>query len=134
LPVHVWFEDTDFSGVVYHANYLRFMERGRSAMLADAGIDQRAMFESGRGYYVVRDMAIDWLAPARFQDDLIVETRVTALGAATVAMAQAVIRDGTVLARATMRAAYLSAGGRPQRQPAFWAERFAALLAASPAP
>ena len=58
FPVHVYFEDTDLSGVVYHANYLRFMERARSDMLRAAGIDQRAAFESGEGVYAITNLAI----------------------------------------------------------------------------
>jgi acyl-CoA thioester hydrolase len=75
LPIRVYFEDTDLSGVVYHANYLRFMERGRSDMLRLAGIDQRAVFEAGEGAYAVASLAIRYRAPARLDDALVVHPR-----------------------------------------------------------
>ena len=70
--MRVYFEDTDLSGVVYHANYLRYMERARSDMLRAAGIDQRAAHEAGEGAYAIRDLAIRYRAPARLDDALMV--------------------------------------------------------------
>ena len=72
LPLRVYYEDTDLSGVVYHANYLRYMERARSDMLREAGIDQRAAHEAGEGAYAVADLHIRYLAPARLNDALVV--------------------------------------------------------------
>ena len=68
FPVRVYFEDTDLSGVVYHANYLRFMERARSDMLRLAGIDQRATMEAGGGAYAVSEMAIKYRQPAKLDE------------------------------------------------------------------
>lgn len=126
----VYFEDTDLSGVVYHANYLRFMERARSDLLRVIGIDQRAAFDAGDGVYAVADIAIRYAAPARLDDDLVVETTCIAIGGASVTMRQRVLRGATLLTEATVRAGFLTLAGRPQRQPAAWVARYRALLAA----
>ena len=128
LPVRVYFEDTDLSGAVYHANYLRFMERARSDMLRLAGVDQRAAFEAGEGAYAVASVAIRYLAPARLDDALLVTTRVTAVRAASVSIHHRVMRDALVLAEADVVAALVSPTGRPRRQPRDWIDRFAALV------
>jgi acyl-CoA thioester hydrolase len=93
FPVRVYFEDTDLSGVVYHANYLRFMERARSDMLRCAGIDQRAAFEAGQGTYAISDLAIRYRAPAGLDDALVVVSRLVALKAASCRIQQTVMRD-----------------------------------------
>jgi acyl-CoA thioester hydrolase len=124
----VYFEDTDLSGIVYHANYLRFMERARSDMLRCAGIDQRAAFEAGLGTYAVSDLAIRYRAPARLDDVLVVVSRLVALGAATCRIHQRVMRDDLILADAQVTAAFVAPTGRPMRQPKPWADAFAALL------
>lgn len=128
LPVRVYFEDTDLSGVVYHANYLRYMERARSDMLACVGIDQRAAFDGGSGVYAVADVTIRYFAPARLGDALIVESRLTAVTAATATIHQRVMRDGAVLTDATVRAAFVTRDGRPTRQPKPWVAAFADLI------
>ena len=127
LPIRVYFEDTDLSGIVYHANYLRFMERGRSDMLRLAGIDQRAVHEAGEGAYAVTSLAIRYRAPARLDDALVVVTRVTEVRAASVSIHQRVMRDALVLADADVVAALVAPSGRPRRQPRDWIERFGAL-------
>src|SRR5436309_10337667 len=81
FAVRVYFEDTDLSGVVYHANYLRYMERARSDMLRVAGIDQRAAHEAGEGAYAVTDIAIRYAASARLDDDLIVTSKLIEVSA-----------------------------------------------------
>jgi len=129
-PVRIYFEDTDFSGVVYHANYLRYMERARSDLLRVLGIDQRAAFEAGEGVYAVADLAIRYVAPARLDDDLVIETTCLALGGATVSMGQRVLRGAELLTEATVRAAFLTPAGRPRRQPRDWLDRFRLLIAA----
>ncbi len=128
LPVRVYFEDTDLSGVVYHANYLRFMERARSDMLRLAGVDQRAAHEAGEGAYAVASLNIRYAAPARLDDALIVVTRVTQVRAASVSIHQRVMRERLVLAEADVVAALVAPSGRPRRQPRDWVERFAALV------
>jgi acyl-CoA thioester hydrolase len=128
FPVRVYFEDTDLSGVVYHANYLRYMERARSAMLRAAGVDQRAAHEAGEGAYAVRDLRIRYLAPARLDDTLTVLTRIEGIRAASVDIHQRVMRDTVMLTEAHVEAAFVAPSGRPKRQPGDWVERFAALL------
>ncbi len=117
FPVRVYYEDTDLAGVVYYANYLRFIERGRTEMLREAGIDQLAL-KRGQGLvFVVRSLSIDYHAPARFDDLLEVRTRVTRIRGASVEMAQEVWRGGECLIRAAVTIACMDAAGRPQRLP-----------------
>ncbi len=117
LPVRVYYEDTDFSGLVYHAGYLRFLERGRTDYLRLAGIDQSALHAGGEGIvFVVRRMLIDYLKPARMDDILVVETRVAELRGASLVMAQRILRDGEPLVTADVRVAALGQG-RPARIP-----------------
>jgi acyl-CoA thioester hydrolase len=124
FPVRVYFEDTDLSGVVYHANYLRFMERARSDMLSCAGIDQRAAFDRGEGVYAVADLRIKYRRPAQFHDALTVVSHVTAVGAATATIHQAVMRGEEILTEATVLAAFLTLDGKPKRQPKHWVAAF----------
>jgi acyl-CoA thioester hydrolase len=131
FPVRVYFEDTDLSGVVYHAGYLRFMERARSDMLRLAGIDQRAVFEAGEGAYAVADLSIRYVSPARLDDALVVETRVTRVRAAACEIEQFIRRSGELITRALVTAALVGPDGRPKRQPQNWRETFERLSAAS---
>lgn len=128
LAVHVYFEDTDFSGLVYHANYLRYMERARSDMLACVGIGQRAAFENGEGVYAVAELSIKYHRPARFDDDLIVVSSVEQLRAASCVIHQRVMRGEERLTEAVVVAAFLSPEGRPKRQPQTWRTAFETLL------
>jgi len=124
LAVRVYFEDTDLSGVVYHANYLRWMERARSDMLRLAGIDQRAFHEAGEGAYAVADLRIRYHAPARLDDDLLVVSRVAAVRAASVVIHQTVRRGALQLASAEVVAALVAPTGRPRRHPRAWTDLF----------
>ena len=128
FPVRIYFEDTDFSGLVYHANYLRYMERARSDMLKCVGIDQRAAFDAGEGVYAVSELAIKYRRPARFDDALLVVSTVEQLGAATVVIHQRVMLDDETLTDARVVAAFLSREGRPRRQPKPWISAFEPLL------
>ncbi len=128
FPLRVYFEDTDLSGLVYHANYLRYMERARSDMLRLLGIDQRAAQEDGTGVYAVTDIALRYRAPARLDDDLIVRSRVTQLSPARCIIAQSVWRDAAELTQGSVTVAFLDPSGRPRRQPAAWVERFSSVL------
>lgn len=128
FPLRVYFEDTDLSGLVYHANYLRYMERARSDMLRVAGIDQRATHEAGAGVYAVTEIRIAYRRPARLDDDLLVESRVTAFGAATCAIHQRVMRDTEILTDGEVCVAFLTQQGRPQRQPKPWTDIFSRLM------
>ena len=124
----VYFEDTDLSGIVYHANYLRYMERARSDMLRLAGIDQRAAMESGEGAWAVTDLAIKYRSPAKLDDDLLVVSTVEAVRGASVIIAQRILRGQDTLTEGRVTAAFLSPEGRPRRQPAGWADRFTAIM------
>lgn len=129
----VYFEDTDLSGIVYHANYLRYMERARSDMLRIAGIDQRAAMERGDGAWAVTDLAIKYRSPAKLDDDLLVVSTVEAVRGASVVIAQRILRandtlSGETLTDGQVTAAFLSPTGRPRRQPADWVQRFTAIM------
>ncbi|MBO9624722.1 MAG: YbgC/FadM family acyl-CoA thioesterase [Sphingomonas sp.] len=126
--LRVYFEDTDLTGVVYHANYLRFMERARSDMLLAVGIDQRAAFEGGEGAYAIRGLRLDYRAPARLGDELKVASRLISLRAASVLIQQRVMRGETIVAEAEVEAAFVSPSGRPRRQPTEWVAAFEPLL------
>jgi acyl-CoA thioester hydrolase len=123
LPVRVYYEDTDFSGSVYHASYLRFMERGRTDYLRLLGTDQRALFEQTEkeapGFsFVVRAMQIDFLRPARFSDLLQIVTRPEEVKGASVLLHQQVMREGDLLVEARVRVAFVSGGkARPIPKP-----------------
>jgi acyl-CoA thioester hydrolase len=127
FPVRVYFEDTDLSGVVYHANYLRYMERARSDMLRALGIEQRVAFEAGEGVYAVSALSIKYRRPARLDDDLVVVSHVTAVGAATATIHQSVMRTGEILTEAEVTAAFLTLEGKPRRQPKEWVAAFGRL-------
>ena len=124
FPLRVYFEDTDLAGIVYYANYFRFMERARSDMIALAGIDQRAAFESGAGVYAVAEASIKYRAPARLGDELVVHTKIEAVRAVSVLIHQRVMRGDEILTDATVTAAFLTLDGRPRRQPREWVEKF----------
>lgn len=119
----VYFEDTDVAGIVYYANYLKYMERARSDMLRQAGIDQRAALEAGHGVYVVAEAHIKYRAPARLDDDLQVLSQVVKVRAASSLIHQRVMRGRELLAEAAVTAAFLR-DGRPARQPRAWVEHF----------
>ena len=120
----VYFEDTDTAGIVYYANYLKFMERARSDMLRAAGIDQRAAMEAGEGVYAVAEVKIRYLSPARLGDDLVIVSTLEQVRAASVLIHQQVMRGTGILADARVTAAFLSPDDRPRRQPKEWVERF----------
>lgn len=119
LPVRVYFEDTDFSGLVYHASYLRWCERGRSDYLRLVGNEHRALIEGGEGAepsaFVVRRMQLEYRKPARIDDVLEVETRVAEVRGAGLGLAQRVMRDGVVLFEAEVLVVLISVSGKPQR-------------------
>jgi len=121
MPVRIYYEDTDFSGIVYHANYLRFMERGRTNFLRLLGADQRALFaEAAReapGFaFVVRSMTLEFLKAARMNDILHVTTWPIEVKGASITLQQTVARGDDVLVEAQVRVAFVS-GGKAQRIP-----------------
>jgi acyl-CoA thioester hydrolase len=117
LPMRVYYEDTDFSGVVYHASYLRFLERGRTEFLRAAGVDQSTLHAEGEGLiFAVRRMTIDYLKPARMDDVLLIETHTADVRGASLTIAQRIRRGEEVLVTADVRVAAVL-GGRPARIP-----------------
>jgi acyl-CoA thioester hydrolase len=118
LPIRIYFEDTDFTGLVYHASFLRFCERGRSDFIRLLGIDHQRLANPPQGelaVFVVRRMEIDYLKPARIDEVLEVVTRCAEIGGATLVLAQEVRRGETVLARAKVSVVLVSPSGKPQR-------------------
>ncbi|MFV0473148.1 MAG: YbgC/FadM family acyl-CoA thioesterase [Pikeienuella sp.] len=112
----VHYEDTDMAGVVYYANYLKFIERARSDALREAGVDQRAMRDEGRVFVVTRVEA-DYLSPARYDDIIVVETGLEALRGASATLRQIVTCGERTLFRALVSFACMSVEGRPSRLP-----------------
>jgi acyl-CoA thioester hydrolase len=128
FALRVYFEDTDVAGIVYYANYLRFMERARSDMLRAVGIDQRAAMEAGEGVYAVHEVKIRYRAPARLEDELVVVSQVVQVRAAACVIQQNVMRGDEILTQASVTAAFITNEGRPKRQPRAWTEIFERLL------
>lgn len=124
----VYFEDTDFSGIVYHANYLRYMERARSDMLRQLDMDQNTAFDSGEGVYAVVDLSIKYVTPAKLEDDLVVVSTVEKLRAASVVIDQTIMRGTDIISSASVHAAFLTPAGRPRRQPEAWTKAFASVM------
>ena len=127
--VRVYYEDTDLSGITYHANYLRWFERARSDLLRRLDIDQRAAIEAGEGAYAVSAINLKYLRPAKLDDDVLIETRCTELKAASCRMHQLAFRlagkQRELLAEAQLRVGFVSPEGRPKRQPEEWRAAFA---------
>ena len=123
FAVRVYYEDTDFTGIVYHASYLRYMERGRTNYLRLIGADHRALFEATEqeapGFaFVVRSMTLDFLKPARMDDILDVLTEPEEVRGASITMRQKVMRGEEVLVDASVRVAFISGGrARPIPKP-----------------
>lgn len=130
--VRVYYEDTDLSGVTYHANYLRWFERARSDLLRLLGIDQRAAIEAGTGAYAVTDIQIRYLRPAKLDDDIVIDTRCTEMRAASCRMHQRAYRNfgrgDELLTEASLRVGFVAPDGRPARQPEAWRAAFQTIL------
>ncbi len=118
LPVRVYYEDTDFTGVVYYANYLKFLERGRTDALRAAGVAHSELLEADPALgFAVRKITAEYLIPARIDDALIVETQVTQAKGARIGFSQRVLRGENVLLTAQVEAACIDMAGRPKRLP-----------------
>ncbi|MDF1626709.1 MAG: tol-pal system-associated acyl-CoA thioesterase [Parvibaculaceae bacterium] len=118
LPIRVYYEDTDFTGIVYHANYLKFAERGRTDFLRVAGVHHSELQEADPPLaFAVHKMEIEFLSPARIDDELLVETRYVAARGARFDIEQVILRDGQPIWRAMVRAACIDGAGRPKRMP-----------------
>lgn len=114
----VYYEDTDLAGIVYYANYLKFIERARSEWVRDLGLDQARMKAEEGVVFAVRRVEADYLAPARFDDLLQVTTEVLTVTPARIVLAQSVLREGDLLFVAKVTLVALGADGRPMRLPA----------------
>lgn len=115
LPIRIYYEDTDFSGVVYHASYLRFLERGRTELLRDYGVHQAALHGDDQALaFAVRRMTIDWLKPAKMDDLVTVETRVAELRGASLVLHQSIVLEDRLLLTAEVLVALVQ-GGKPAR-------------------
>ena len=127
LVARVYYADTDFSGVVYHARYLEFLERCRSDFLRLSGVHHTELMDGLHGeriVWVVRRMEIDFVQPARIDDVLTVETRTESISVARILMAQELRRGEDLLVRARVEAAIIGEGGRPKRFPKEWIAAF----------
>lgn len=127
LAARVYYADTDFSGVVYHGRYLEFFERGRSDFLRMAGVHHTELADGKHGeklVWVVRRMEIDFRAPARIDDILVIETWTKSVSGARIFMAQKISRGGETLVEATVEAALINDQGRPRRFPQGWIDAF----------
>ena len=117
FPIRVYYEDTDMGGVVYYANYLRFIERARSDWVRKLGNDQNAMRDDGL-IWVVQRVEADYRTPARFDDELMVETEVAKVSPARLVMEQRVMCGEVEIFQAKVTVACVTAEGKPQRLPA----------------
>jgi len=128
-PLRVYFDDTDAGGVAYHANYLKWAERGRTESLRAMGLPHSAMMARYNAMLVVRRIEVEYVAPARLDDALEVATRVVGVGAATLDVEQRVLRGDAVLAKLLVGLVCVRADGlRPTRLPAPWREALAGLV------
>ncbi len=136
-PIRVYFEDTDAGGVAYHATYLRWAERARTESLRDMGLPHALMMERHAVMLMVRRVEVEYVRPVRLDQEILVETRVLAMGGASLDLAQDVLRadePGTVLARLRVGLACVTLDGqRPARLPEPWRGRFRALAEGRPA-
>ncbi len=118
LPIRVYYEDTDMGGIVYYANYLRYIERARSDWVRSLGVDQNAMREQDGVVFVVRRVEADYLKPAKFDDELLVRTVVKTVTGVRLIMFQDVIRGEDLLFQAEVTVVCVGEGGAPARLPA----------------
>ncbi|MYH57114.1 MAG: tol-pal system-associated acyl-CoA thioesterase [Boseongicola sp. SB0675_bin_26] len=116
--IRVYYEDTDLAGIVYYANYLKFIERARTEWVRERGVDQSKLREGHGIVFAVRRVEADYLVPARFNDDLVVETRASSHSGARIVLVQSVLRNGETLFVAKVTLVALAEGGRPVRFPA----------------
>ena len=128
FALSVYFEDTDAYGIVYYANYLKFMERARSDFIRAVGADQAAELRRSGSAYAVVDVHIKYRRPARLGDDIQVISSVEQVRASSVDIHQRVMRGPELLTDARVTAAFLDGEGRPRRQPSDWVEKFKAII------
>ncbi|RME13759.1 MAG: tol-pal system-associated acyl-CoA thioesterase [Alphaproteobacteria bacterium] len=118
FSLRVYYEDTDLAGIVYYANYLKFIERARTEFVRSRGVDQRRLRAEEGIVFAVRHLEADYLAPARFDDELVVETAVEAITGARIVLRQDVVRAGQKLFSALVTLVAMTETGQPARLPA----------------
>ena len=118
LDIRVYYEDTDLAGIVYYANYLKFIERARTEYVRDLGVDQSALKAETGIVFAVRRVEADYIAPAKFDDVIRVETKAVKVTAARIVLAQDIYRDGDVLFQSVVTLVALTETGKPARIPA----------------
>jgi acyl-CoA thioester hydrolase len=124
LAVRIYYEDTDFTGVVYHANYVRYFERGRSDFLRLAGVSHSDLLaRDDPAAFVITRLELDFKTPARIDDALIVVTTYDRVRGPRLFISQKILRDATLIAQAAVEAACISLDGRPRKPPAGMVER-----------
>ena len=129
LPVRIYYEDTDFTGLVYHANYLRYFERGRSDFLRLAGIHHSSLLEDAQPLgFAVNRIAVDFLKPARIDDALTVTTAFETMRGPRIFIAQTLERAGETLVKAEVQVCCISLTGRPRKPPTLLLERLKPFL------
>jgi acyl-CoA thioester hydrolase len=131
FPLSIYWEDTDAGGIVYYANYLKFTERARTDMLRGIGINQQSMMQEEGVNFVVRACEIEYLKPAKMEDDLKIETRLTDMRGASLRMAQNIYRGEELLVETKVRVACLDKEGKPQRLSSAINDKFNAILGES---
>ncbi|WP_204113372.1 tol-pal system-associated acyl-CoA thioesterase [Shimia biformata] len=117
-PIRVYYEDTDMAGIVYYANYLRYIERGRSEWVREIGMDQKRMKSEDGIVFAVRRVECDYLSPARLDDELVVETEVRSVSGVRMVMDQSVKRGEEILFQAVVTVICMTTEGAPVRLPA----------------
>ncbi|HWA01418.1 MAG TPA: YbgC/FadM family acyl-CoA thioesterase [Caulobacterales bacterium] len=129
LPVRIYYEDTDFTGLVYHANYLRYFERARSDFLRLAGVHHRALLEGDSPTaFAVNRIALDFLKPARIDDALAVRSSYDFVKGARIFISQALMRGDEPLVKAQVEACCISLTGRPKKPPGLLLDRLKPFL------
>ena len=118
-PVHIFYEDTDFSGVVYHANYLRFLERARSSFLNLLGITHANLWDEHQLAFTIQKISIEYKSPAKVDDHLVIHTTYDHLKGARLLISQSCYREKTLIVKADIEAACITASGKPVRSPEF---------------
>src|SRR5258707_10837149 len=118
MPLRVYYEDTDASGIVYYANYLKFAERGRTEMMRTLGFAHSGIVAESGIVFTVRRLSADYRAPARLDDALSVDTTILEIGGATLSLDQRICRDGAVLVALDVLVACVGHDGKPRRVPA----------------
>lgn len=128
LDIRVYYEDTDVAGIVYHANYLKFLERGRSEAVRAAGINQATLLRDEGIVFAVRSMTLEYLNAAKYDDILTVCSHIVQIGAASLRMSQTILRDEAPVFSASLRLVTLNSAGKPCKIPATTRQKLVTLL------